>query len=55
MIQKKYDSASQVVSDMKDGATLLVGGFGGRGLPSQLVQYSWSKVQNQHPVKKTRT
>ena len=37
MIQKKFDSAAQAVSDMKDGATLLVGGFGGSGLPSQLV------------------
>ena len=37
MIQKKFDSAAQAVSDMKDGATLLVGVFGGSGLPSQLV------------------
>ena len=37
MIQKKYDSTAQAVADMKDGATLLVGGFGGSGLPSQLV------------------
>lgn len=37
MIQKKYESAAEAVADMKDGATLLVGGFGGSGLPSQLV------------------
>ena len=37
MIQKKFESAAQAVADMKDGATLLVGGFGGSGLPSQLV------------------
>jgi len=37
MIQKKYESAAQAVADMKDGATLLVGGFGGSGLPSHLV------------------
>lgn len=37
MIQKKYESAAQAVADMKDGATLLVGGFGGSGLPSNLV------------------
>ncbi|QCR32115.1 3-oxoacid CoA-transferase subunit A [Lysinibacillus sp. SGAir0095] len=37
MIQKRFESALQAVSDMKDGATLLVGGFGGSGLPSSLV------------------
>jgi 3-oxoadipate CoA-transferase alpha subunit len=37
MIQKKYESAAQAVADMQDGATLLVGGFGGSGLPSHLV------------------
>jgi 3-oxoadipate CoA-transferase alpha subunit len=37
MIQKKFENAAQAVADMKDGATLLVGGFGGSGLPSQLV------------------
>ncbi|AOH54395.1 3-oxoadipate CoA-transferase [Peribacillus muralis] len=37
MIQKKYESAAKAVADMKDGATLLVGGFGGSGLPSHLV------------------
>ena len=37
MIQKKYESAAQAVADIKDGSTLLVGGFGGSGLPSQLV------------------
>ncbi|MFS0780168.1 3-oxoacid CoA-transferase subunit A [Bacillus sp. 1P06AnD] len=37
MIQKKYENADQAVADMRDGATLLVGGFGGSGLPSHLV------------------
>ncbi|SDH47811.1 3-oxoadipate CoA-transferase, alpha subunit [Planococcus glaciei] len=37
MIQKKFESAAQAVADMQDGATLLVGGFGGSGLPSHLV------------------
>ncbi|RHW39387.1 3-oxoacid CoA-transferase subunit A [Lysinibacillus yapensis] len=37
MIEKKFESAVQAVSDMQDGATLLVGGFGGSGLPSHLV------------------
>ncbi|MFJ7727353.1 3-oxoacid CoA-transferase subunit A [Neobacillus sp. NPDC097160] len=37
MIQKKFESAAEAVADMKDGATLLVGGFGGSGLPSHLV------------------
>jgi len=37
MIQKKFEGAEHAVSDMEDGSTLLVGGFGGSGLPSQLV------------------
>ncbi|HWK23245.1 MAG TPA: 3-oxoacid CoA-transferase subunit A [Ureibacillus sp.] len=37
MIQKKFESTAHAVADIKDGATLLVGGFGGSGLPSQLV------------------
>ncbi|MED1605077.1 3-oxoacid CoA-transferase subunit A [Cytobacillus kochii] len=37
MINKKYESAAEAVADMKDGSTLLVGGFGGSGLPSYLV------------------
>lgn len=37
MIDKRYASAYEAVADMPDGATLLVGGFGGSGLPSYLV------------------
>jgi 3-oxoadipate CoA-transferase, alpha subunit len=37
MIQKKFENAAKAVVDMKDGATLLVGGFGGSGLPSHLI------------------
>jgi 3-oxoadipate CoA-transferase, alpha subunit len=37
MIQKKYENAVQAIVDMQDGATLLVGGFGGSGLPSHLI------------------
>jgi 3-oxoadipate CoA-transferase, alpha subunit len=37
LINKKFESTAQAVADMKDGATLLVGGFGGSGLPSHLV------------------
>ncbi|WP_043929740.1 3-oxoacid CoA-transferase subunit A [Bacillus sp. EB01] len=37
MIQKKFENAAKAVADMKDGATLLVGGFGGSGLPSHLI------------------
>ncbi|MFS0824555.1 3-oxoacid CoA-transferase subunit A [Bacillus sp. 1P02SD] len=37
MIQKKFDTFKQAVADIHDGATLLVGGFGGSGLPSQLI------------------
>lgn len=37
MIQKKFENAVKAVEDIHDGATLLVGGFGGSGLPSHLV------------------
>ncbi len=37
MIQKKFENVARAVADIQDGATLLVGGFGGSGLPSQLV------------------
>lgn len=37
MIQKKYENVAQSIADMKDGATLLVGGFGGSGLPLNLI------------------
>ena len=37
MIQKQYTEAAKAVADIFDGATLLVGGFGGSGLPSHLV------------------
>lgn len=37
MIQKQYENMEQAVADIHDGATLLVGGFGGSGLPSKLV------------------
>ncbi|MER2191719.1 MAG: 3-oxoacid CoA-transferase subunit A [Solibacillus sp.] len=37
MIQKKFDNAASAVADIQDGSTLLVGGFGGSGLPSHLV------------------
>ncbi|KON68846.1 3-oxoadipate CoA-transferase [Peribacillus butanolivorans] len=37
MIQKKFENAAKAVADIQDGATLLVGGFGGSGLPSYLV------------------
>lgn len=37
MIQKKFGSVAEAVADIKDGATLLVGGFGGSGLPLNLI------------------
>ncbi|EMR05680.1 putative succinyl-CoA:3-ketoacid-coenzyme A transferase subunit A [Bhargavaea cecembensis DSE10] len=32
-----YDQAAEAVSDIKDGATLMVGGFGLVGIPEQLI------------------
>jgi len=37
MIQKRFGSVAEAVADIKDGATLLVGGFGGSGLPLNLI------------------
>jgi 3-oxoadipate CoA-transferase, alpha subunit len=38
MIDKRYASAAEALADLRDGATVLVGGFGGSGLPSTLIQ-----------------
>ncbi len=37
MKNKIYKSCSEAVADIKDGATLMVGGFIGRGVPSNLL------------------
>jgi 3-oxoadipate CoA-transferase, alpha subunit len=37
MIQKRFENTRKAVADIHDGATLLVGGFGGSGLPSHLI------------------
>lgn len=37
MIQKRFVNTAKAVADIQDGATLLVGGFGGSGLPSHLI------------------
>ncbi|HYG44711.1 MAG TPA: 3-oxoacid CoA-transferase subunit A [Bordetella sp.] len=37
MIDKFVASASEAVADIHDGATLLVGGFGGAGMPTDLI------------------
>ncbi|PAE40976.1 3-oxoacid CoA-transferase subunit A [Bacillus sp. 7884-1] len=37
MIQKKYENTAKAIADIHNGATLLVGGFGGSGLPSHLI------------------
>ncbi|WP_419959716.1 CoA transferase subunit A [Psychrobacillus sp. BM2] len=37
MIQKRFGNVAEAVADIKDGATLLVGGFGGSGLPLNLI------------------
>jgi 3-oxoadipate CoA-transferase, alpha subunit len=38
MIDKRYASAAEALADLRDGATVLVGGFGGSGLPSTLIR-----------------
>ena len=37
MIQKKYNTTKEAVADIHDGATVLVGGVGGSGLPTKLI------------------
>ena len=37
MIDKIVDSPERAVAGVEDGATILIGGFGGAGLPVQLV------------------
>lgn len=37
MINKFFGSAAQALSDVPDGATILVGGFGGAGMPNELI------------------
>ncbi|WP_420490500.1 3-oxoacid CoA-transferase subunit A [Neobacillus niacini] len=36
-MQKQFKNTAEAIADIHDGATLLVGGFGGSGLPSQLI------------------
>jgi 3-oxoadipate CoA-transferase, alpha subunit len=38
MINKIVSSLAQAVSDVRDGATVMVGGFGGAGMPTELVE-----------------
>ncbi len=33
MINKIFDSLSQAVNDVQDGATVMIGGFGTAGMP----------------------
>ncbi len=37
MIDKFYDSPEAAVSDIHDGATVLISGFGGAGMPTELI------------------
>src|SRR5690242_16565160 len=37
VINKIVSSAAEAVADVKDGATIMIGGFGTAGMPSELV------------------
>ena len=37
MIDKFMDSPEAAVADVHDGATVLIGGFGGAGMPTELI------------------
>lgn len=38
MINKVFDSPADALSDVRDGATVMIGGFGTAGLPEELIQ-----------------
>lgn len=38
MINKVFDSPASALSDVRDGATVMIGGFGTAGLPEELIQ-----------------
>ncbi|WP_128932042.1 3-oxoacid CoA-transferase subunit A [Bradyrhizobium zhanjiangense] len=38
MIDKQYSTAAACVADIHNGATILVGGFGGAGMPTLLIE-----------------
>lgn len=38
MIDKSKSSLSEVLSQIKDGATILIGGFGTAGQPAELIE-----------------
>ena len=37
MIDKTYESLERAVADVRDGATVMIGGFGNAGMPSALI------------------
>jgi 3-oxoadipate CoA-transferase alpha subunit len=37
MIDKFYDTPETAVADVHDGATVLISGFGGAGMPTELI------------------
>jgi 3-oxoadipate CoA-transferase alpha subunit len=37
MINKIADSAAQAMAGVRDGATVLIGGFGTAGIPGELI------------------
>jgi 3-oxoadipate CoA-transferase alpha subunit len=37
MINKIFESAAEALADIQDGATVMIGGFGNAGMPSELI------------------
>src|SRR5579864_9745279 len=37
MLDKVLDSPQAALADIRDGATILIGGFGGSGIPDELI------------------
>ncbi|MGB9735023.1 MAG: CoA transferase subunit A [bacterium] len=43
MINKKYNSSLEAICDVKDGATIMFGGFGLAGIPQNLIRALYEK------------
>ena len=46
MINKIVDSVRAAVADIHDGATVMIGGFGGAGQPAELIDGRWYVLES---------
>ena len=50
MINKIFDSLSAAVADIQDGATVMIGGFGTAGMPSELIDALIEQGARNHTI-----